>query len=174
MPRFRKLVRDLTSSREWSEIPLSEPWISGPVISRSALFGADRLLGTVVFTVSFSSFSFFIVPPVVVVLISSCDCFWELFLLMSDVSEPGSWEDLSEMGLRMLSLLWTTTGARSGKAIVGPESELCELKEDDWRESELDVLRLPSLVLDLRDSMLPPLSEVAMLSVEEKFRPRCL
>uniref|UniRef100_A0A1A9WZD3 Uncharacterized protein n=1 Tax=Glossina brevipalpis TaxID=37001 RepID=A0A1A9WZD3_9MUSC len=48
-----------------------------------------------------------------------------------------------------------------------PDSELCELNEVECLDSELDVLRLPSLVLERSDSMLPPLLDVAMLSVEE-------
>lgn len=58
-------------------------------------------------------------------------------------------------------------GGRRGRATLGPESELCELIDDEWRDSVLVVLRFPSLVLDLIDSMLPPLLDVAMLSVDE-------
>uniref|UniRef100_A0A182J5M0 Uncharacterized protein n=1 Tax=Anopheles atroparvus TaxID=41427 RepID=A0A182J5M0_ANOAO len=84
-------------------------------------------------------------------------------------------DELAGIGVPLYPHVHKTFGAPEtrGNAIEGPESELCELSDDEWRESELEVLRLPSLVLDLSDSMLPPLLDVAMLSVEEKFRPRC-
>lgn len=48
-----------------------------------------------------------------------------------------------------------------------PLSELWELRLVLWRLSELLVDRLPSLVLLLNDSILPPLLLVAILSVLE-------
>lgn len=61
------------------------------------------------------------------------------------------------------------TGARSGYRIRAPESELCELNDADCRDSELVVLRLPSLVLECRDSMLPEPLLDDILSVDEIF-----
>lgn len=89
-------------------------------------------------------------------------------MFCSDNSDAGSCDDLSDMGLRICNFECMTTGALRGKATLElPDSELCELNEVECLDSELDVLRLPSLVLERSDSMLPPLLDVAMLSVEE-------
>lgn len=140
-------------------MPLSEPWISGSPILKPRfnkfLFWGSRLL-------------FFRISGVAT---SSGEHFWELlFLLLSEVSEIGSWDDLSEIGLRIWSLL--DCDKKVEVWIIGylgflVESELWELSEEEWWLSSLVVLLFPSLVLLLMLSILPPLLLVVILSVLE-------
>lgn len=97
-----------------------------------------------------------------------------LLRLLSDVSEQGSSEDLSEMGDRMcsLALLYSLlVGPAVGPcSISGPaESSECEdSDEDPGRPSEEDD-RSPSLVELRTDSSEPPDEDVAIDSVDENL-----
>lgn len=156
-------------TRERTEIPESLP-----LCVSSSTFRLPRK------TLRFCGVLLFFCVSLPGVTASSGDAFSELlFLLFSDASLQGSWEDLSEIGERTLSLFnWKTRALnedgileRKTGAAGGAVSELCELNELLCRLSQLDVDRFPSLVLLFNDSRLPPELEVAIDSLLEYFVP---